>query len=108
MLKKIGLPVLALTAMLVLAPLPKASAAVRFGVAVGAPVYPYPAYPYANAYPNYPAYGAYPAYPYAAPVYAYPYGYWRDHGRREYGAYREQYREHGRYEHGGGARGYRR
>jgi hypothetical protein len=47
MLKKIGIPAIALLGMLALAP-HQAKAAVRFGVVVGAPVYTYPVYP---AYP---------------------------------------------------------
>jgi hypothetical protein len=47
MLKKIGLPVIALLGMLAMAP-HQAKAAVRFGVAIGAPAYTYPVYP---AYP---------------------------------------------------------
>jgi hypothetical protein len=43
MLKKIGLPVIALLGMLAMAP-HQANAGVRFGVAIGAPAYPYPAY----------------------------------------------------------------
>jgi len=53
MLKKLGIPTLVLASLLAVVP---ARAGVRFGVAVGGPVY---AYPYA-AYPYY----AYPAYPY--------------------------------------------
>jgi hypothetical protein len=69
--KKIGIPILALLAILaVLNPRP-ADAAARFGVYLGAPVYPAPyAYPY-NYYGPY--YGPY-AYPYSY-GYAYPYGY---------------------------------
>jgi hypothetical protein len=82
MLKKIGLPMMALFGLLALAPLNQAKAAVRFGVYVGAPAYTYPVYP---SYPVAPA----PAYVYAAPVvpapaYVYPYAAWggRDfHGR---------------------------
>jgi len=45
MLKKIGLPVMALAAMLAVAP-HQAKAAVRFGIVIGAPAYPvYPVYP---------------------------------------------------------------
>lgn len=39
MLKKIGLPLLAMAAMLIVMPAPQAKAGVRFGVAVGGPVY---------------------------------------------------------------------
>jgi hypothetical protein len=44
MLKKIGLPAIALLGMLAMAP-HQASAAVRFGVAVRTPAYAYRAYP---------------------------------------------------------------
>ena len=94
MLKKIGLPILALAAMLVLIPAPKASAAVRFGVYVGGPVYAYPAYPYPAPPPYYNAYPPYPAYEYPAPAYVYPYaywgGYWRGHDRHEYYEHRDR------------------
>jgi len=105
MLKKIGLSAIALAAMLILVAPPQASAAVRFGVSIGAPVYTYPGspYPYSYAYPNNPyAYPyndyAYPAVPYAyptpgyvAPYYSYGWGgherhEWREHGDRGYRA----------------------
>lgn len=115
MLKKIGIPLLALAALLILIPPPKASAGVRFGVIVGGPVYAYPAYPppYVYSYPRYyNVYPPYPAYPYAAPTYVYPYGYgyWRGgHYRHEYREHREhEWREHERREHEGWGRGYRR
>jgi hypothetical protein len=57
MLKKIGLPVIALLGMLAVAP-HQARAGVRFGVAIGAPVYTNPAYP---AYPVYPPVAVAPA-----------------------------------------------
>jgi len=83
MLKKIGFPILALAAMLVLIPVPKASAAARFGVYVGGPAYAYPAYPYPAPGPYYNAYPPYPAYAYPAPAYVSPYvyggGYRRGH-----------------------------
>ena len=44
MLKKIGLPAIALLGMLAAAP-HQAKAAVRIGVAIGAPAYAYPVYP---------------------------------------------------------------
>jgi hypothetical protein len=44
MLKKIGLPAIALLGMLAMAP-HQANAAVRFGVVVGRPAYAYPVYP---------------------------------------------------------------
>jgi hypothetical protein len=96
MLKKIGIPMMALAAMLILAAPPQASAAVRFGVYVGGPAYAYPAYPYSDAYPNtgyYNAYPAYPAYPYPAPAYVYPYRSWRGHEYREFRDRRHESRE---------------
>jgi hypothetical protein len=73
MLKKIGLPVMALFGLLALAPLPQAKAAVRFGVYVGAPAYTCPVY---RPYPVVPA-----------PAYVYPHRVWvgrdfRVRGRR--------------------------
>ena len=87
MLKKIGIPMLVLVAMLAILAPSTASAAVRFGVTVG-PVYPYPAYPYAYSYPY--GYGYYAPYP--APAYHY----WRGH--RDHYYYRD-YRRH-EYRHG--------
>jgi hypothetical protein len=83
MLKKIGIPLLTLAAMLILIPAPQANAGVRFGVYVGGPAYvaPAPVYPYAYPAPGY--YNAYPAYPYPAPAYVYPYATWR--GRANWG-----------------------
>jgi hypothetical protein len=103
MLKKIGLPFLALAAMLMVIPPQTANAAVRFGVVIGGgPVYPYPAYPgpyaYPYAYPD-PYYNAYPpysVYSYPAPAYVYPHGSWRGHERHE----NFEHRDHGRQEHG--------
>jgi hypothetical protein len=80
MLKKLGIPTLALVAMLTLISPPKANARVRIGVTVGSPYYyTYQApYPYVYSYPYY--------YSYPRPVYVYPrwhrnryyrYGYWR-------------------------------
>lgn len=74
MLKKIGLPIMALAAVMAFAAPPKADARVRFGVAIGGPAYvaPAPAYPYGYGY----GYGSGPYYaapsPYVAP---YAYGY---------------------------------
>jgi len=95
MLKKIGIPALALCAMALLISPPRANAGVRFGVFIGGPVYAYPAYPppppppqvYYNPYPAYPVY----SYAAPAPVYVYPsYGlYWRcRYGYRGYRGYR--------------------
>jgi hypothetical protein len=80
MLKKLGIPILAVAAILLITP-PHANAAVRFGVYVGAPVYSYPAYtyytPYYYSYPAY-SYYSYPAYSYYAyPRYSYSYHYRR-------------------------------
>ena len=74
MIKKIGLPLIALTAALAFATPKQADARVRFGVAIGGPVYAGPA-PYAPyAYPSYnPYYAApYPAYVAPGPVYVGP------------------------------------
>jgi len=82
MLKKLGLPVLALAAMLALASPSKADAKVRFGVYVGTPGY----YSYTYPYPYYaPYYGPYPYYAYRGPVYVYPQ--WH-HGHYHYRHYR--------------------
>ena len=98
MLKKIGIPMLVLVAMLAILAPSTASAAVRFGVTVG-PVYPYPAYPYAYSYPY--GYGYYAPYP--APAYQF---YWRGHRDHDYRDYRRhEWREHERYEY---RHGYRR
>jgi hypothetical protein len=74
MIKKIGLPLVALTAALAFAAPKQADARVRFGVSIGGPVYvgPAPYVPY--AYPAYnPYYAApYPAYVAPAPVYVGP------------------------------------
>lgn len=100
MLNKIGIPALALCAMMALVAPPRATAAVRFGVFLGGPVYAYPAYPppppvYYNPYP------AYPVYPYPARAYVYPYRYhpyvrfYVNRGHREH--FRHEWRErHGR------------
>jgi hypothetical protein len=56
MLKKLGIPTLALVAMLTLFSPPTANARVRVGVTVGSPYYyAYPAYPapYVYSYPYY-------------------------------------------------------
>lgn len=93
MLKKIGIPLLALAGMMVLIPAPKANAAVRFGVVVGSgPAYGYPAYPaYPDAYaPDY--YNGYPAYSYPAPAYVYPYNSYRRHEGHEYFEHRREFR----------------
>ena len=81
MLKKLGIPTLALVAMLTLISPPSANARVRFGVTIGSPYYytyqaPYPYVPYAYSYPYY--------YSYPRPVYVYP----RWHRRAYYYRYR--------------------
>jgi hypothetical protein len=113
MLKKIGLPIIALLALLVFITPAPAHAGVRFGVAVG-PAYPYGyaypyTYPYAYANPYY--YNGYPAYPYVAPGVGLGFSYWGGggHGYYRAPAYRggggwhgQAYRGGG---HGGGYRG---
>jgi hypothetical protein len=85
MLKKIGLPLMALLGVLALAP-HQAKAAVRFGVYMGAPAYTYPAYPA-------PTYYAAPPYVAVTPAYVYPR---RDVDRHEDRVEhrREEFREH--------------
>lgn len=76
MLKKLGIPILALAALLAFAAPTPAQAKVRFGFSIG-PAYPVSPYVYAYpyGYPHYYAYGPY--YPYAYPyAYGYPYGYY--------------------------------
>jgi hypothetical protein len=76
MIKKIGLPLIALTAVLAFATPKQADARVRFGVGVGigGPAYvaPYPSYasPYCGPYA--PCYGPYPGYAAPGPVYVAP------------------------------------
>ena len=92
MFTKIAVPFLLMAAMAILVSPSPASAAVRVGVYVGGP-----AYPYASPNPGY--YG-----PYRAPVYAYPENGWRahryyeqiEHRRHEW---RERERDHERREH---------
>ena len=106
MLKKLGTPLLALAAILAVAPAP-AKAEVRFRVYLGAPVYtaPPPApyyyepYPYDSPYSSLPYYSYPPAYTYSRPIFTYP----RDrdyHGRPGFEG-RHEFREHG----GGRGRG---
>lgn len=73
MLRKLGIPTLALAAALMVVP---AKAGVRFGVAIGGPVYA-PAYPYYSA----------PYYGYGYP-YAYGYYGWYGHHYRHWRYYR--------------------
>jgi uncharacterized membrane protein YgcG len=63
-LRKLGLPILALAGVMMFVGTPKADAQARFGVYLGGPAYPY-AYPYPYGY----------GYPYYYDPYAYPYGY---------------------------------
>jgi hypothetical protein len=119
MLKKLGLPIIALAALMAFAAPQKADARVRFGISFGAPVYtaPVPVAPYAYGY-SYPAYHVDPyAYgngyvapapyvdPYVAPVAPYYGGfslgfgghrYYGDHERFEH----ERHERHERFEHG--------
>ncbi len=109
MLKKIGIPLLALLGVLAVAP-HQAKAAVRFGVWAGSPpAYTYPAYPAYPESPSYPqGYYAAPSYAYPGPDYVYPYRTWdrhEDHERWEHR--RHEWREHEEHEHGGFERGRR-
>ena len=108
MIRKLGIPALALAAMLFFIPTPQAKAGVHFGVAIGGPAYvaPAPVYPpYVAPAPGY--YAPYPAYTYPVPTYVYPYadlgfgwgGGWLGHG------YAGHYAYHGGFGHGGFARG---
>lgn len=108
-LKKIGIPLIALAAMLAFVNPRPADAAVRFGVYLGGPVYP--AYPYAYPYSYYDPYYQPYAYPYSY-GYAYPYGYASPYyGGLYWGGGYHGHIEHGFRggEHGfrGGARGFR-
>ena len=108
MLKKIGLPLMALAGMLTFVTPPKADARIRFGVVIGGPVYTAPVDPYAYSYPYSPYGSGY----YAQP--AYPYGYGYGYDAPYYGAYsgygyggghweherHEWHERHERYEHG--------
>jgi hypothetical protein len=69
MLKKLGIPTLAIAAMLGLAGAAPAKAGIHFGIGIGGPAY---VAPYANPYPY--AATPYDPYAYAAP-YADPYAY---------------------------------
>jgi hypothetical protein len=114
MLKKLGLPVLALAALMAFAAPQKADARVRFGISIGGPVYTAPVpvapYGYGYSYPEYQvdpyAYGYVAPAPYVAPVAPYYGGvtfgfggnryYHRDHERFEH----ERHERHERFEHG--------
>ena len=115
MLKKIGLPMITLAAVLAFATPRQADARIRFGIGIGGPVYtaPVPVNPYGYTYP-YPAYGsgyyAPPAYsyPYTPPVYVDPYVAPYGGFSFGFGGHRD-YGYHGRVEgHGHGYGGHRR
>ena len=111
MLKSLGLPLLALAAMLTFASPKPAEAKVHFGVVIGSPpVYPYYQYcspydPYCSPFPySYPyAYGY--RYPYYQP---YVFGGWGHRGHefheREFHEHHEFRGHHGGGEHHGGER----
>ena len=61
LLRKLGIPAVALAGMLALFTPSQADARVRFGIGIGVGPYAYPAYTY--------------SYPYYGPYYGYPYGY---------------------------------
>ena len=92
MLKKIGIPIVAVLAFMVLLAPMHANAGVRFGVTVGPPVYYAPPYVYSYPYPYYDPYVygyGYPRYYYRYPYYSsYPYYsgsfYWRGGGRERF------------------------
>jgi len=98
MFKKIGIPIFAVLAFIVLMAPAHANAGVRFGISVGPPVYYPPPYVYSYPYPY--AYGyPYPSsYYYYSGPYRYPYYtsfYWRGgHERREF-IERRGFRERG-------------
>ncbi len=104
MLKRMSAPLMALAGLLMVAPVPKAQAGVRFGVRWGTPVYvaPAPVYPpayvapapdYAAPYPGY----AYPAPVYTAPAYVYPFVTFGWHGQ----GYRRHWGHHDDHRFGG-------
>jgi hypothetical protein len=98
MLKKIGLPIIALAGIMAFGAPRAAQARVRFGVAIGGPVYAAPAAPYPYPY----AYGPYPD-PYYAPAYVAPAPYVDPYfaigvgigGGGYYGGYGRGYEGHG-------------
>lgn len=101
MLKKIGLPMIALAGLMAFATPRPADARIRFGIGIGGPVYTAPApvspyaytYPYDNYYYGPEYYGPSYSYPYVAP--AVPYGY----GGLSFGWGHDR---HERFEHRGG------
>ena len=110
--KRLGIPVLALAALLAMFTPTPASAAVRFGVYLGGPAYPYAyqyGYPYSEPYYAPYAYGGYP-YGYLNPYYD---GfYWGGgHGHHEHREFRgggHGFHAGGHEFHGGGHGGHRR
>ena len=110
MLKKVGLPLIALSGMLAFAAPKQADAQVRFGVSIGAPVYG-PAYvaPAPVSSYNYPYYdpyyvAPYPTYIAPAPAYVGPsIGFGFGYGGH---SYRRPVIVNRGYEHGGGHRGF--
>src|SRR5689334_14098527 len=88
MLKRLGIPLIALAAMLTPLAARPAKAGVQFGVSVGVPGYVYPTAPYAyDPYVDPYAYDPY-AYTYSYPVvptYVYPNRTWRAHDRDDWG-----------------------
>ena len=106
---KMATPIIAMLVLLAFVAPPQASAKIHFGVYLGAPAYPVPAYPYDYGYGygyGYPgAYGAYgysyPNYGYGAYGYGYPYygGHeWREHEEHEWHEHGHG-RFHGHHEH---------
>ncbi len=98
MLKKIGLSVVVLAAMLLVAIPSPAGAQVRFGITFGTPGYVYvnPVNPYAYGY--YSPYSYYYPQPYYRyPWYVSPYSYGR-HDHDHYRDYDRHYRDHDRHE----------
>jgi len=117
-MKKAGFMAAALAGIAMLAAPTPASARVRIGVSIGAPVYVAPVAPYSYSDPysyydapysnyDYTYTNPYPVYPYVAPTYVAPsfsFG-WGGHDRHERFEH-ERHEQHERFEHGG--RAYRR
>ncbi len=102
---KMGLLTMAMAAALLLFFPHKADARVRFGITFGAPVYSYPAAPYAYSYsdPYYQDYNYASPYSYPAPTYVapYSYGYSYGWGNRDRDRHEWREREHERFENRG-------